>query len=352
MVRIMTTETNKYGDWLDYCDEHIMFVRPLPEIDTGAFECLKVVPHIDEDGTVSMLHEVIFMDDFSLSNSHGTNELNHILQGFGYKDFDDFVRDTKGDNTLDSTENNPTSLDLSYLASLICESHDHGLKLSPEDAQLSVQRITSIRCSLDYFHTLAGCDTHNPFPNNISLQQSGHGHNNDISADNHFSTDSKLPESQQSLKQDTSLYQNTKINYLYRDADNNMRHNEFIINGILTSTQKAAILDCLDDGSYFIPSLVGMPEIKFDEADDPAIDHQWFELQADGFEITAERSTTLFTADELVAAFQKCKNNWMDIYFGHSIELPLDKQIELAKERVDSPSFASSASRNMAKREL
>ena len=348
----MTIETNKYGDWLDYCDEHIMFVRPLPEIDTGAFECLKVVPHMDEDGTVSMLHEVIFIDDFSLSNSHGQNELNHILQGFGYKDFDDFVRDTKGDNAFDSTIDNSPSLDLSYLASLICESHDHGLKLSPEDAQLSVQRITSIHCSLDYFNTLAGCEILNPSFNAISHQQSGYAHDNDISADNHFSTGSKLPENQQSLKQDTSLYQNTKMNYLYRDADNNVCHNEFIVNGILTGSQKAAILDCLDDGRYFIPSLVGMPEIKFDEVGDPAIDHQWFELQADGFEITAERSTTLFTAEELVASFQKCKNKWMDIYLGHSIELPLDKQIELAKERVDSPSFASSASRNMAKREL
>ena len=149
-----------------------------------------------------------------------------------------------------------------------------------------------------------------------------------------------------------SASQNTKINYLYRDADNYKILNECIINGVLTRSQQAAILDCLDDGEYFIPSLVGMPEIKFGEVDDPAVDHQWFELQADNFELTTERSTTFITADELVDAFRKCKNKWMDIYLGHPAELSLDQQINLAKERVDISSLDLSVTRNMDKREL
>ncbi len=120
---------------------------------------------------------------------------------------------------------------------------------------------------------------------------------------------------------------NTKIKYLYRDADNYMVHNECIINGVLTSSQRAAILDCLDEGEFFIPSLVGMPEVKFDEIDDPAVDHQWFELREGDFEETTERSTVYIWPDELVSAFCKCKDKWMDIYLGTEEAPVFDKRL-------------------------
>ena len=128
---------------------------------------------------------------------------------------------------------------------------------------------------------------------------------------------------------------NTKINYLYRDADNYKVHNECVINGVLTGAQKAVILECLDDGEYFIPSLVGLPEVRFDE-EDPAVDHQWFVLREEDFEETTERSTTYMTPDELVAAFCKCKDRWMDVYLGLADKPGLEEKILSAQERVAS----------------
>lgn len=50
---------------------------------------------------------------------------------------------------------------------------------------------------------------------------------------------------------------NTKICYLYRDADNYKVHNECVIQGELSKEQIQSILDCCDMGEYFIPRQVG-----------------------------------------------------------------------------------------------
>jgi len=126
---------------------------------------------------------------------------------------------------------------------------------------------------------------------------------------------------------------NTKIHYLYRDADNYKVHNECVINGVLTSEQQAVIMDCLDEGQYFIPSLVGLPKVKFD-IDDPAVDHQWFELQKEGFEEATERSMVYIWPDELISAFCKCKDKWMDIYLGAAEKPALDEMIQTANNKV------------------
>lgn len=104
---------------------------------------------------------------------------------------------------------------------------------------------------------------------------------------------------------------NTKILYLYRDAANYKVHNECVVKGTLTNAQKQSILDSLDAGEYFIPSLVGMPERKFDEYDDE-MDHVWFELSEDGFEETDEVPTINISAEELAEAFCACKDRWED----------------------------------------
>lgn len=80
---------------------------------------------------------------------------------------------------------------------------------------------------------------------------------------------------------------NTKISYLYRDADNYKKVNECVIAGALTAEQICAIKDCCDMGEYFIPSQVGLPERRFDRYD-PAVDHCWFELDEDSFSETIE----------------------------------------------------------------
>ena len=76
---------------------------------------------------------------------------------------------------------------------------------------------------------------------------------------------------------------NTRISYLYRDADNYKMQNSCVIMGVITEAQIAEIISCLDCGEYFIPRQVGLPEKRFDRFDEEA-DHCWFELSADGFE--------------------------------------------------------------------
>lgn len=104
---------------------------------------------------------------------------------------------------------------------------------------------------------------------------------------------------------------NTKISYLYRDADNYKKVNECVIAGALTAEQICAIKACCDMGEYFIPSQVGLPERRFDRYD-PAVDHCWFELDEDSFSETIEPPTVALTAAELVNRFEECRNNWQD----------------------------------------
>ena len=51
---------------------------------------------------------------------------------------------------------------------------------------------------------------------------------------------------------------NTRISFLYRDADNYKVFSDCIIAGLLTTAQKSVILSCLDEGEYFLPDKVGL----------------------------------------------------------------------------------------------
>ncbi len=101
---------------------------------------------------------------------------------------------------------------------------------------------------------------------------------------------------------------NTKICYMYRDAANYKVHNEYVVNGELTSAdEKEVIGNCLIDGEYFYPASVGLPARDFVSIgyrpyeDDP----DWFEFQ--GFEATHAAPTGKLTAAELMAAFRAGK---------------------------------------------
>ena len=111
---------------------------------------------------------------------------------------------------------------------------------------------------------------------------------------------------------------NTKISYLYRDADNYKMRNECVITGTLTAEQARTIRACCDMGGYFIPRQVGLPERRFDRYD-PAVDHCWFELDEDCFSETIEPPTIALTAAELVDRFEGCKNNWQDAAYALQI---------------------------------
>ena len=107
---------------------------------------------------------------------------------------------------------------------------------------------------------------------------------------------------------------NTKINYLYRDASNYKVYNQVIVAGEITPEHLRRIADTLDEGEYFIPSVVGLPEKKFETQTDD--DHLWFEweiddedfdLDASGCELTDEQPTVPLTVDQLVDNFEKAQ---------------------------------------------
>lgn len=75
---------------------------------------------------------------------------------------------------------------------------------------------------------------------------------------------------------------NTKISYQYRDADNYKQHEEVILHGQLTEAEKERILAKRDEGEYFIPSQVGLPDLqeRMINPFNPETDHVWHELEA------------------------------------------------------------------------
>ena len=93
---------------------------------------------------------------------------------------------------------------------------------------------------------------------------------------------------------------NTRINYLYRDADNYKMPNSCVVIGEISEVQIAEVISCLDCGEYFIPRQVGLPEKRFDRFDEE-VDHCWFELSADDM-----------TVVQLLELFRSAKNNWHD----------------------------------------
>ena len=112
-------------------------------------------------------------------------------------------------------------------------------------------------------------------------------------------------------KERSALYHvNTKITYLYRDANNWKQHNCVVVKGGVTPEQVKSIVSCLHDNEYFIPSCVGMPETRFSAITED--DHPWFELTENDFLLTLEKTTLDVSIDELVARFQKAHdtNAW------------------------------------------
>lgn len=103
---------------------------------------------------------------------------------------------------------------------------------------------------------------------------------------------------------------NTRISYLYRDAANYKVLNSVVISGELSDKQIEVIIGCLDEEGYFIPSQVGLPEVKFEDTNED--DHCWFELDKKGFEKTDEEPTVEINANELYERFMKAKDNWDD----------------------------------------
>lgn len=107
---------------------------------------------------------------------------------------------------------------------------------------------------------------------------------------------------------------NTRISYLYRDADNYKMHHEEVLRGEITPQQLMTIVCCLNEKEYFIPHQVGLPEIRFEQVTES--DHPWFELCPEqDFSSTDAEPTIEMTVDELVKRFQTAKGKWDDKTF-------------------------------------
>lgn len=108
-----------------------------------------------------------------------------------------------------------------------------------------------------------------------------------------------------------SDYPNTRINYLYRDGSNYKVHNSIVVSGQMTQEMIAACLDACDEGEYFIPSQVNLPEAKFEvETED---DTPWFELNVNDFEPTFQHpEDDRLTTEKLVEDFKMAaEHHWM-----------------------------------------
>lgn len=90
---------------------------------------------------------------------------------------------------------------------------------------------------------------------------------------------------------------NTKLEYLYRDADNNKKwgevvftnHNNIDLNQIESMLKKALI-----QNEFFIASKSGLPELSFQKPD-KEIDHGWYEYSE--INNTTEQDNDLYNRD-------------------------------------------------------
>lgn len=85
---------------------------------------------------------------------------------------------------------------------------------------------------------------------------------------------------------------NTRIYYMYRDGSNYKQLEEVVIPGAISEEDKKIILDARDEGSYFIPSQVGLNDlqermISFPNDDD----HVWHELDETNIILTEDDPT-------------------------------------------------------------
>lgn len=103
---------------------------------------------------------------------------------------------------------------------------------------------------------------------------------------------------------------NTEITYLYRDASNYKQLTTVVVVGEITPAQVDEIVACLFEGEYFVPSLVGLPENRFESWTED--DHPWFELCKEDFASTERPATIELTADQLVEKFRAAKERWND----------------------------------------
>lgn len=101
---------------------------------------------------------------------------------------------------------------------------------------------------------------------------------------------------------------NTRLAYLYRDADNYKVRHEVVFAGQMSEEEKMRIIASLDDGEYFIPGPLGLNDERF--GSETEADHPFFEFCY--FEETTDKPTTDITIAEIVKRFEDNAHLWKD----------------------------------------
>ena len=98
---------------------------------------------------------------------------------------------------------------------------------------------------------------------------------------------------------------NTRITYLYRDGANNKQGGEVVLAGTLTADKITDIRQACDEGVWFIPGDVGLPELQevWVKKGYPLTeqDHVWHELQ--DIAVTDDPPTLTLSAAEFYVRF-------------------------------------------------
>lgn len=97
---------------------------------------------------------------------------------------------------------------------------------------------------------------------------------------------------------------NTEVFYQYRDASNYKQAERVVFAGRLTADELIAVMTNLDNGQWFIPSQVGLPDLQgrwggrlYED------DHVWHELEAGDITPTWSAPTEAVDVHAFAAAF-------------------------------------------------
>lgn len=119
---------------------------------------------------------------------------------------------------------------------------------------------------------------------------------------------------------------NTRIEVMYRDADNYKEFKSFVLAGRLDVAQAEHIGRTLNDGEFFLPTQVGLPalmgEFSHGAGWDEQSDHPWHTIA--GVEFTDDRpSDGVPSISELMAKWPKSPDDWD----GEAAEEKLKKEL-------------------------
>jgi hypothetical protein len=105
---------------------------------------------------------------------------------------------------------------------------------------------------------------------------------------------------------------NTRFTYTYRDANNYKNVGEAVVAGEITAAQRQQIDMALDDGEFFVPIQVGLPDCsEISRGYMPCeADHAWTELDVHEIETTEDAPSVAGDIDTVVAAFAAHAGKW------------------------------------------